>query len=151
MGRKIYLRSYDIHAEMLEYDVEDGSFRLLARTDVEQRGLPRTMGMYTKEEEHVFGVYATPDGPVFFRDSERIAGSFGRTQALVELDSQTNIHRFALFMDGQPAISTHYRDRGGIGANPYDTEREDVDMFAALAKATERPQFFENYRKVWVS
>ena len=151
MGRKIYLRSYDTFQEMLEYDVDDGARRLVSREEVERAGLPRTFGMFSQAGDRVFGVYATPEGPVFFGDDIRIPGRFGMTRGSVELDPATGIHRFALFNDSQLVLSTHYPERAGLGTNPYDTAPEDVDMFVAVAKGTENRQFFENYRRDWVS
>lgn len=150
MPREIYLRSYDVHAEVLAYDADNGCGCTVTRVEVERLQRPLTVGMYTREGSCVFGVYATPDGPVFFRDSERIAVTFGRTKALVEFDSTTHMHHFVLLIDAQPVMSVRYRGRDGVGTNPYDTEPADVDLFAALARALEQPRFFETYTKAWV-
>lgn len=143
----IYLRSYDTYNEMLEYDVDTGIPRLVSREEVERAGLQRTFGMFTRVGDRFFGVYATPEGPVFFGDDIRVLGRFGVTRGHIELDKATGIHRFALFDDSRLVLSTHYPEREGLGTNPYDTEPEDVDMFAAIAKGTESRQFFDNYRR----
>ncbi|MCM5682753.1 hypothetical protein M8A51_24745 [Schlegelella sp. S2-27] len=143
----IYLRSYDTYKETLEYDVDTGASRLVSREEVERAGVQRTFGMFTRVGDRFFGVYATPEGPVFFGDDIRVLGRFGVTRGHVELDKATRIHRFALFDDSRLVLSTHYPEREGLGTNPYDTEPEDVDMFAAIAKGTESRQFFENYRR----
>lgn len=151
MPREIHLRSYDVHAEVLAYDADSGCSRPVTRLEAERLRRPLTVGMYTREGACVFGVYATPDGPVFFRNSERIAVTFGRTRALVEFDPTTDMHHFVLLIDAQPVMSVCYRGRDGVGANPYDTEPADVDLFAALARAFEQPRFFETYTRAWVA
>ena len=52
---------------------------------------------------------------------------------------------------GKTQFSIFYKERVGIGANPYDNEQEDVDMFAMLAEGFLREQFFRNYTKEWIS
>lgn len=142
----MYLRSYDTFKETLEYDVDTGASRLVSREAVERAGLQRTFGMFTRVGDRFFGVYATPEGPVFFGDDVRVLGRFGMTRGYIELDKASEIHCFALF-DSRLVLSTHYPERDELGTNPYDTEPEDVDMFAAIARGTESRQFFENYRR----
>jgi hypothetical protein len=38
-----------------------------------------------------------------------------------------------------------YDKRLGIGANPYDNEDEDVDLFALIASGVRAQPFFRNY------
>lgn len=59
----------------------------------------------------------------------------------------TLIHDSAL--EGKTTLAMLYRERTGLGANAYDNEAEDVDLFARIALGLRREQFFRAYRKNW--
>jgi hypothetical protein len=47
-------------------------------------------------------------------------------------------------------FSLHYKNRFGIGTNPYDNELEDVDLFALIASGIRFEPFFRQYTRDWV-
>lgn len=148
---ELYLRSFDRHAEMLAYDVDRRLFRVIERKDFERLGVPRTFGAFTREGDDVYGVFASPDGPVLFKNDVSRLGQFGRIEAEVRFGEDKSTHQFELRDDGAELFSAIYRERDGVGTNPYDTSREDVDLFAMLASALKKPQFFENYTRPWMT
>jgi hypothetical protein len=149
MPSKIYLSSYDKHDELLEYDPRAGTRKILSRREFEALGANKTMGAFTREADRVAGVYASPDGPTFFLDAERVARPFGGVTAVVE-EIGPKRKRFRLTVEGRPLFDLEYRERFGIGTNPYDTEAEDIDLFALIARGTKNAKFFEGYTKDWV-
>lgn len=150
LPRTLYLESYDRFDEILEYQLPEGNFAValpMLRT--------HTFGAFTREGEHVSGVFASPSGPVFFLDARHAVLQFGCSSATIEADRDGSMRQFTLRHDegarkGKIEFSLRYRERVGIGTNPYDTEPEDVDLFAMLATGLRSEQFFKNYTKDWV-
>jgi hypothetical protein len=64
------------------------------------------------------------------------------------------MRQFTLTHDGagpdKVELSLLYKNKEGTGANPYDTEPEDVDLLAMLAAGLQKEQFFTNYTQDWV-
>ena len=147
MGCPIYLRDHDTHNRVLEYHADTGEHRLLARHVFEQRGASLAFGWFGTEAGVMFGVYAAPAGPVFFRNAQRITCAFGLTRAYVEEDAATGLCRFVLVHEGAAVFSIDYARRSPLHAHPYDTAVEDTDRLRAIASGMERRQFFDNYSR----
>src|SRR4051812_31526751 len=119
MSRVIHLASYDLYQEILHYHYPDGKFAILKRQDVTA---PLSFGMFTREEDHVAGIFASPQGPVLFLDSRHLIGRLGATTASVEPSRKARFH-FTLTHEGKIEFDLHYKERLGIGTNPYDNEQ----------------------------
>ena len=145
MSRVIYLASYDLYQEILEYQYPEGKFAILRRPDVTA---PLSFGTFTREEDRVAGIFASPQGPVLFFDSRHLVGRLGVTTAHVEPSGKSRFH-FTLTHEGRVEYDLDYQERLGIGTNPYDNEQEDVDLFAMLAAGLRKEQFFRAYVKDW--
>ena len=142
------LESYDKYESMLRYDASSGDHQLLTRKEAATSGLQENVGAFVEEEGHVFGIYASPQGPVLFHDSDRVAFNPNTMQVKVDIDTSTNIHRYSVIENGNFLFGTHYKDRPGIGVNPYDQEPEDVDLFQMIAALLRRPSY-KNYTREW--
>ena len=63
------------------------------------------------------------------------------------------MRRFALIQKDADSergeLSLLYEERVGIGANPYDTEPEDIDLFAMIGAGLRSQQFFRNNIMDW--
>jgi hypothetical protein len=149
----IYLRSYDRFDEFLRYELPRGSFVIITRNDFEALAVPAGFGAFTREGNRVAGVFASPRGPVVFVDSQQVNASFGHTSAAIVPASAPSMQQFTLIHDhpleANVTLTLTYRERSGLGVNPYDTEREDVDLFALLVSGLNRDQFFRAYTKDW--
>jgi hypothetical protein len=86
--RKVYLTIYDRYDEVLEYDTTTGCSKVMKGSDFERLGVARTFGRFAREDEHVLGVFASPQGPVLFLDAQRVLGRFGEISASVALSAQ---------------------------------------------------------------
>ncbi len=153
MTRTVYLKSYDLYAEILEYTLPEGKFAILSRDKVEASGIPFTFGAFCREGQQVAGVFATPDGPVFFLDAQHVVGRYGQTYAWVKDVPQQNKRHFAFDhqdKDRTVKFSLIYEKRLGIGANPYDNQEEDIDLLAMIASNSDRAAFYRAYTKEWV-
>jgi hypothetical protein len=148
MDTIFFLRNYDLYEPVLRYDANDGTHQLLTREAVVASGLKKNRGAFVEEAGQVFGIYASPQGPVLFHDSDRVLFNATTMQVKVDLDSSTNIHRYSVTENGNFLFGTHYKDRPGIGVNPYDQEPEDVDLFQMIAALLHRPPY-TNYTKEW--
>ncbi|MET3120345.1 hypothetical protein AAKU64_004597 [Undibacterium sp. GrIS 1.8] len=148
MGKKVYLKNFDQHNLVLEYDNYDGSYKIISREFAKQKELNFTFGIFVVVSSNVVGVFASPDGPIFFKNETRVLGSLESTE--VKVSTEPNIHYFSLWSNSQKIFDITYQDIDGIDSNPYDTKQEDVDMFSMLASATKKKQFFINYTKNWV-
>lgn len=150
-NRKVYLKSYDTYDDVLEYHVSTGAARRMTRTEFEAQGMSFTFGDFTRERWQVMGVFASPEGPVFFLDSVRVLGYFGEIDArLVRQIDDDRTYHFTLSVGGQVKFRFAYRARLGIGANPYDNELEDVDLAALIATGVRSEQFFKIYTRDWI-
>ena len=147
MSSPIYLRDHDTYSCVLEYHPDTGDHRLLARQAFEQCGASLAFGWFSTEAGVTFGVYASPAGPVFFRNAQRITCAFGVTRAYVEEDAATGLCRFVLVHEGAAVFSIDYARRSPLHAHPYDTSVEDADRLRAIASGMERRQFFDNYSR----
>lgn len=156
--RMIYLESYDRYDEILAYELGgESAWCILNRSEAETLGLPLSFGCHTRETDHVLGVVASPEGPVFFVDAEWITGPLGSLTATVEVTAPASRERhrrdrrcFTLCHEGAVRLRFNYEERVGIGANPYDQEVEDVDLAALIASRMAHSQFFVNYTRDWV-
>ena len=148
MNQKFCIDSYDRYNLVLQYNDADGSHQIITRKDSEILGLKENIGAFTQESGHVFGIYASPKGPVLFCDSDRVVFNPKEMKASVDLDPNTKIHRYSLTKTGKLLFGTVYKERHGIGANPYDQEPEDVDLFQMIASILLRPPYL-NYIRDW--
>jgi hypothetical protein len=146
---KVYVASFDVHDEILEYEPTTGAARVMSRSVFERTGAARTFGAFMREGDRVLGVLATPDGPLVFADRTRIVARFGEVSGEARADGPGR-QRFELGVRGLPVIAFEYAARGVIGANPYDATPEDVDMGAMLAAALRREGFFRNHTRAWI-
>jgi len=147
MPRIIYLTSYDLYQEILQYHYPEGRFAILRRQDVTA---PLSFGTFTREENHVAGIFASLQGPVLFFDSRHLVGRLGATTASVEPSGKARFH-FTLTHEDRVEFDLDYQERVGIGTNPYDNEQEDVDLFAMMAAGLRKEQFFRAYVKDWAA
>jgi hypothetical protein len=154
LTRTLYLKSFDRFNEILEYKLPKAEFAVVPQHDFTVLGVAPTFGTFTREGDHVAGVFASPKGPVFFLDKERVVCRFGCTSATVGMAPSGSMLQFTL-THAEPAqekkeFTLRYQERMGIGTNPYDNEPEDIDLFAMLAAGLRKEQFFRNYTKDWV-
>jgi hypothetical protein len=150
MGKKVYLKNFEQYDVVLEYDIDLGSHQILSRGFVDQEGKGFTFGTFSIENNDVAGVLSSPNGPIFFKNEIRILGSIESIEIKNQACAEPNFRHFSLWSKFQPVFDLIYRDRNEIETNPYDTERDDVDMFSMLANATKKSQFFVNYTKQWI-
>lgn len=96
------------------------------------------------EGNHFAGIFASPGGPVIFLDNQKVAARFGSTVADTE-PTTDRMRRFTLTHDGSVAFTLDYRERDGIGTNPYNNEIEDIDLLAAIAAGLRNEHYFTSY------
>jgi hypothetical protein len=153
MARTLYLKSYDRFDEVLGYALPEGEFAIIPRSGLPAGVTDLTFGAFTREGERVAGIFASPEGPVFFLDTRRVVCRFSQTSATTAAASDGSMRRFTLIQEDAGServeFSLLYEERAGIGANPYDTEPEDIDLFAMIAAGLRREQFFRNYTRDW--
>ncbi|MFZ6747628.1 hypothetical protein [Undibacterium sp. Ren11W] len=150
MEKRIYLKNFDNYLQILEYDTYEGSHRITTRDEITKNNVKISFGTFVVEGNNVVGVYATPKGPVFFKNETKLLGSLGAIKVEIQKNVKPGINHFSLYSKGQRVFETTYLDRDGIDCNPYDTEEEDINMFVMLSNATEKSQFFINYTKDWL-
>src|SRR5579872_4561044 len=97
--RIVYLGSYDLFDEFLQYELPQGRFAIITRHDFEELATPAAFGAFTREGNHVAGVFASPRGPVVFVDSQQVTASLGHTSAAIEPASAPSMQQFTLVHD----------------------------------------------------
>jgi hypothetical protein len=145
----LYLRSYDTVKEVLEYAVKTREWRVLTREEATALGVALRRGAFAREGNQVAGYFTTPEGPAFFHNKKRFLGAFGKVSSRIELIAKTTRKRYTLSIAGSTVIDLVYEQRHGVGTNPYDTEEEDVDLFALIAARVSDKTFFNNTTQRW--
>lgn len=147
----VYLRNYDTVANVLTYGVHDRSARVLPRAEFAALGSELTNGAFVQEDDMIVGVFATPAGPAFFSQygKKRVLGRFG-VVTTTRMPTPSGRFRFTLFVAGRHFFDVLYRERHGLGANPYDNEPADIDLFAWLVEATKTEDFFVRFTRPWI-
>jgi hypothetical protein len=143
MDNVIYLQSYLVATQVLEYSPKTRSYRLLTSGELPD-GVALEMGKFIELKGQVFGLYRSSMGPVLFWNDSQVVAQKNATHATLSADAPTQ-NRFALSHHGQIVLTVEYLPPHGQFTNPYDTEPEDVDFFALITTALVRDQFFIHY------
>ena len=149
----IFLRNFDDVREVLEYALPKRTWVLRTVGDVPDADW--TFGAFTREGDRVAGVFATPEGPAVFVDNSLMLARPGEASVRLEgAGSNRDRSTFSLLHHEWPnqtrvLNAIIYAHRQGVGANPYDTERVDVDLFALIASRLERAEFRSAYTQPW--
>jgi hypothetical protein len=150
----VYLPSYDLYREVIEYHIPGGTYTVLDRDAFVKRGLPFSFGNFVREDENVAGVFASPEGPVFFMNERHFVGRYGYTRAkideIVTPPWKAKLKKFQLIhSEGVHTIQFDlmYKARLGLGVNPYDQTEEDIDLFERMARQVRDEAFFRHYTR----
>ena len=135
----IYLQSYDRVDQHLQLWTKHSNYKVLPADPAH----PITLGAFVLESKRYLGVYASPAGPVFFMDADKIQGAFGE----VVVTAQNKKFRVA---KGRLAFEIPYEPRTGLHANPYDVEQADIDLFALMERGATRPAWWAAYTRAWL-
>ena len=152
---RIYLRSYDSVNEVLEYACATRAWRILSRDEFSALGRPEAFGAFARgvpaksgAGELMGGVFATPDGPAIVAGSKRALVQPVKTQARID-ELPEGRRRFSLTRGGSHELELIYEERHGVGANPYDVEESDVDLFVAIRDGLKREGWIAAYTRQW--
>jgi hypothetical protein len=143
----MYLTNYTNVEFVLAYDFENGNHATMPASVALAQGIREGHGFYVEVDKTVYGVFSSPTGPVIFRDGIRIAAILGTTVAKVMRDVAPRRHHFELIHNNVVVFAIEYGNQGYLYANPYDTEIEDVDLFALLEKRLCDDSFYKNYTR----
>jgi len=135
----IFLQSYDRVDQYLQLWTNHSSYKLLPADPAR----PITLGAFVLEDKRYVGVYASPTGPVFFMDSQKIDGAFGE----ITVTAQDKRFRVA---NGDLAFEIPYEPRTGLFTNPYDLEQADIDLFALMELGAKSEKWWAAYTRPWV-
>lgn len=135
----IFLQSYDRVDQHLQLWTNHSSYKLLPADPAH----PITLGAFVLEDKRYLGVYASPTGPVFFMDSQKIDGAFGE----ITVTAQDKRFRVA---KGRLGFEIPYEPRTGLHTNPYDLEQADIDLFALMERGAKSEEWWAAYTRPWV-
>jgi len=127
----IYLENHDHFTLLLDYSPNNGSFNELKRS-----ALPANAtlwrGYYVNVRDHVYGYYATIDGPVFFHNEKRYLLADQKYTAKVKIGTDEN--EFMLEYSNYLCVKVKYPP---IKYKNYDNWSDDlmVDFFLWIADA----------------
>src|SRR5216683_3922775 len=151
MNRIVYLKSYDRYDEILKYHLPSGRFSILTLERFTALSLPLTLGSFCSEGPRVAGIFASPDGPIFFLDERQVVCRFGDTTANITVVPGQTKRQFTFSHKpaSGPAVELGllYEQRLGLGANPYDNEEEDIDLLALIVSNLRFEAGFRAYTK----
>lgn len=135
----IWLKNYDNARLVLEYDPATGKAMEVAK----DLAGATSRGFYINSGHDVVGVYASPDGPIFFVNRDRYPmtdTAFG-----VEHHPGAKEHRFTARRGGAPVFDVAYPPRTDWGHDNWSADEESADWFLWLAGSAKQAQFYRYY------
>ena len=131
MTEPVWIAHHDVHRKALRYDRSTGAFE--HRSRVEAPSFIR--GFYVELAEGVAGLYASPEGPYFFRDDRRIPIASVVTASV----ARGHDHNTFRLETHTANLELDYRPPTDIGVGDFSTE-SDRDFFVWLAESVDDPQ-----------
>lgn len=127
-----------MHAKALAYDEEGGTFEATTRA-----ALPREpdLGFYVDCGVGVLGMYASPAGPVLFRDALRVPLD-GDTRLEVTKGRRRNT--FTAWRGGEELLAVSYAPPTDVGIDVWSDEAL-VDFYVWLANSFPTERFLRFY------
>ena len=133
-------------SRVLRYDPETGSSEELRREQVPE-GTETAFGFYTSVGDDIWGVHASPDGPILFhgRDRFRLADRSSE----IELAPGERQNRFVFRQGGAARAECMYPRAKGTdwGYDSWSTEEESIDFFLWLKRQVGTPDFNVRYTR----
>lgn len=137
---KVYLQNNDVHDDVLEYDTETGQGSRHRRKEL-PLGKKTDRGFFADVDGKIYGVFASPTGPVFFHGDSRHPLEKGAFTVSLRRGSKS--HRFSLSRGDDEIVSVWYRAPQAAGTTPYDEDEAFVDFFAWVEANIDSDRFYE--------
>jgi hypothetical protein len=135
----IWLQNYDKGRLVLEYDSATGKALEIAK----DLAGATSRGYYVNSGHDVVGVYASPDGPIFFVNRDR----YPMKEPTFSVEHRHGIqeHRFTARCGGAPVLDALYPPRTDWGYDNWTADEEAADWFLWLAGSVKQAQFYRYY------
>lgn len=137
---RIYLRHHDAADRVLMYDTLSGR-NLTLPSDRVPQGRQMDRGFFVDVVGEVYGVYASPRGPVFFHGRQQIP-LYNRDVNMLRRPARDGLQKFILQAPGQAPIEVRYRPHTPTHADPWDDDPEFSDFFAWLERSVDQDRFY---------
>ncbi|ODC03113.1 hypothetical protein BFW38_05695 [Terasakiispira papahanaumokuakeensis] len=131
------LRNRDIFNYILEYDTSTGPLNEVSALNVPEKKIEK-LGNYIKLDKIYYGVYATPDGPCFFFNNQKIL--LNDPKVKFEHSKGKEQHYFRLTYNGEIKIDLKYDHWDDIDIDPW-AEEDFIDFFIWLTKSSGNQEF----------
>ncbi len=135
----IFLPNHDVHARALAYDPATGAAEGISREQMPREDL----GFYVDCGVGVLGIYASSDGPVLFRDAQRIPLEDG---VRLEITRGRRRNTFTVSRGDDELLTISYAPPGDVGTHAYADE-DMVDFYAWLAASFPSERFNRFYTR----
>ncbi len=131
---------------VLRYDPETGSREELGREQLPE-GAETAFGFYTAAGDDVWGLYASPDGPILFHNAERFR--LADLSSEIEVTPGERQNRFVFRQGGAVRGECAYprAKRADWGYDSWSAEEESVDFFLWLKHQVGTPDFNVRYTR----
>lgn len=136
---RVFLARYDAQADILDYNLETGTFRRCTPQDIPKGDQP-DRGFFAEEAGTIFGLAGSADGPVFFENRLRTSLRQGQHSVTIREGAQST--RFALLDGGEEISSTWYPTTLPTYTTPYDQDDDPPEFFKWLRDGLVEEGFF---------
>jgi hypothetical protein len=146
----IFLKNYNNSVDALKFFLGTNDSVIVPASEVESAKF--STGFFEIEKRggvtDITALVATPEGPLLILNAIQHFPKLGKTKIEVRDDEKS--HHFLVFDDEKFLFGIFYEEKAGVGSNPYDENREDVDFYYWLSKNMENPKLYDFYRRNWV-
>lgn len=135
---KIFIRNHDQHKYVCEYSVGTGACRELPREEMEAQDSQVSRGFYVRNGEHLIGVFASTEGPVFFINEKTYL--LRERDWNMEVTQEQDEKRFRFLWKSEEVLSLNYKDPYGVGTH-FGADEEFVDFYTWIAQRKQSDRF----------
>jgi hypothetical protein len=147
MKNKNFLRRYSNSVDLLQISTNANDMKIVSAEGVEKNRIAE--GFFESEGREkitsITALMATPNGPLLILNFARYYPKLEKTK--IEVDDCGKLSQFLVFDGGEILFQLFYEEKVGIGSNPYDQNRDDVDFYCWLSKNAKNPKFYDYYCK----
>lgn len=138
--KPIYICNHDLHKSICEYDPNTGRYQEHLRASLPDLNLTR--GYYVNVQDVLVGVYASPTGPVLFRNSVQYPMISGQCSCKVMEGKRMNVFIFA--EQGETRFMVEYPRVLFIDFDPWSSE-EMLELFHWITNRHHEQRFYDFY------
>jgi hypothetical protein len=128
--------------QLLKIDLASGTRQIIPAA----AGCDTAFGMFEAEDsQHFLALLAKPDGPLLIFQDGQHGPQLGKTS--IAIIDEGDYSHCRILHEGALVMELAYQCKHGIGLNPYNRTREDIDFYYWLSKNIGNPALYATYTR----